>query len=213
MKEEISGLSRIPQILIGEALFRRAALALALGVLFNLIAWTVAFLLLPEGLLRGKTLAGSLPIGETGGMLRTLSEVFLYNLLIAGGLTAVANLFRVGHLSLGYVYAWGSWILYGLFLGTDSFSLPQGAKLSPSLLHLLQGSGFYEIAAYTLIAAATVNLFLFQQKSWLNWHTEKVHEWQDVHLNRREIGMVLAAVLLLLLANLNESYSIIQRLA
>jgi len=207
------GFKRVTQILTGQALVRRAILALSIGVLLNLAAWIVAFLLLPEGLLRGKTLAGSLPIGEAGGLWRTLAEIFLYNLLIAGGLTAVANLFRVGHLSLGYVYAWGSWILLGLFLGTDSFSLPRGAKLSPSLLHLLQSSGFYEIAAYTIIAAATVNLFLFRQKSWLNWHTEKVRDWRDVRLNRREVGMVLAAVLLLFLANLNETFSIVARLA
>lgn len=203
---------RVSQILTGQALLRRAILALSIGVLLNMAAWTLAFLFLPEGLLRGKTLAGRLPIGETGGLLRTLAEIFFYNLLIAGGLTAVANLFRVGDLPLGYVYAWGSWVLYGLFLGTDSFSLPRGGKLSPSLLRLAQSSGFYEIAAYTIIAAATVNLFLFRQTSWLNWHTQKVRDWRDVRLNRREVGLAVAALFLLFLANLNEAFSIIESL-
>lgn len=204
---------RLAQMLTSSQLLRRLLVALLIGVLLNLLAWTLGYLFLPEGFLRGKTLAGSLPIGEAGGVLRTLAEIFLFNLLVGGGAAAAANLFRVGNLPLGYVYAWGNWVLFGLFLGTDSFTLARGARQVPSLLNLLRSSGLYEIGAYTLIAAATVNLFLYRQKSWLNWHTEKERDWGDVRLTRREIAGLLSAVALLLGANLVEAFSIVERLA
>lgn len=70
-----------------------------------------------------------------------------------------------------------------------------------------------ETGAYTLIATATVNLFLYRQKSWFNWYTEKERNWGQVRLTRREVAGVLSALALLLMANLVEAFSIVERLA
>lgn len=186
----------------------RFALALLIGVLLNLLAWTAGYYFLAEGALQGATLAGNLPIGEQGGPARIFLEIFLFNLLVAGGVTAVANIFRVGNLPLGYVYVWGNWVLFGLFLGTDSFTIAGRGRLAPSVLRLLQSKGFYEISAYTIIAAATVGFFLYRQRSWLDWYTEKVRSRRDIRLKWSETLALLLAILLLLGANLWEAVGI-----
>lgn len=191
--------------LTDDRLLLRFSIALLTGVGVNLIAWTIGYLLLPQGALGGATLATLLPIGETGGAGRILLEIFLFNLLVAGGASAAANLFRVGQLPLGYIYAWGNWALFGLFLGTDSFEVVGRGKLAPSLIQLLGSKGFYEISAYTLIASATIGLFMFRQRSWLNWSTVRERSWRELHLGRDEILALILAGILLFAANLWEA--------
>ncbi|HSM58298.1 MAG TPA: hypothetical protein VK879_19245 [Candidatus Sulfomarinibacteraceae bacterium] len=193
---------RASRLLTCQQLFRRVLLALGIGLVLNLVAWDVAFLFLPEGLLRGKMLGWNLLPVETSGLLLTYAQILLFNLFLTGGLVLIANLFRVGDLPRGYLYAWGAWALYGLLLGTDSLIMEQGAKQAPSLMGLVRSSGFYEISAYTIMAAATVNLFLFRQPSWLNWRVRKVRERQELALNRREMVGIVVAVFSLLLVNL-----------
>ncbi|WP_324669346.1 hypothetical protein [Geochorda subterranea] len=58
-----------------------------------------------------------------------------------------------GH-PLSYIVVMGWAGLYGLLLGTDSFSLPLlGGKMPPTLSVLMR-SGPYELSAYALLAAA-----------------------------------------------------------
>lgn len=198
----------IHEWLIHKNVLRRGAIALTTGLVLNLLAWTLGYYLLPEGALSGATLASRLPIGNQGSVGSIFLKIFLYNFLIAGGASAAINIFRVGDLPLSYIYVWGMWILYGLFLGTNSFEIPRTIPPAPSLVMLLSSSGFYEIGAYTLIAASTINLFQYRQVSWTNWKTDRVRDWEDIHLNRREIFTILLAVLILVGANLQEAVSI-----
>jgi hypothetical protein len=191
--------------LTDDRLLLRFSTALLIGVAVNLIAWTLGYVFLPQGTLSGATLATRLPIGETGGAGRIFLEIFLFNLLAAGGASAAANLFRVGQLPLGYIYAWGNWALFGLFLGTDSFEVVGRGKLAPSLIQLLGSKGFYEISAYTLIASATISLFIFRQRSWLDWSTVKERSWRELRLGRAEILALISAGILLFAANLWEA--------
>lgn len=194
--------------LTDDRLLLRFLTALLIGVGVNLIAWTVGYILLPQGALSGVTLATRLPIGDSGGVVRILLEILLFNVVVAGGASTAANLFRVGQLPLGYVYAWGNWGLFGLFLGTDSFELAGRGKLAPSVIQLLGSKGFYEISAYTLIASATIGLFIFRQRSWVDWSTVRERSWRDLRLGRGEILALIMAGLLLFAANLWEALDV-----
>jgi hypothetical protein len=194
--------------LIHKHIFFRAVAALAGGVFIIFLAWSIAYFLLPEGALSGATLASRLPIGNQGSLGSIFLKIFLYNLLIAGGASAAINLIRVGNLPLGYIYVWGNWALYGLFLGTNSFEIPHTITPGPSLITLLNSSGFYEIGAYTLIAASTINLYQYRQVSWTEWRTERVRAWKDIHFKRWEIAAILLAVMILVGANLQEAVNI-----
>lgn len=120
-------------------------------------AWAAAYAWLPEGILRGRTGAAILA-GEDAA-----PTVMLEFLRIAAINTAVMLLFvivpnrwlEVGSgYPLGYVppLLWS--VLYGLLLGSNSFTIPNPARLAPGLAAWGR-SGFYEIAAYCLAAAST----------------------------------------------------------
>lgn len=194
-------------LLHDRVLFRTTA-ALVVGIVLNMLAWTIGYLVFPDGFLRGATLASRLPLEQGESLSSMFVNIFMFNLLVAGGASAVINIFRVGNLPLSYVYVWGNWMLFGLFLGTNSFDIPRAVRLAPSLVSLLRSSGFYEIGAYTIIAVSTINLFQFRQKSWLNWETTRVHTWKEISLDRWELVAILCAVLVLVAANVWEAESI-----
>ncbi len=134
------------------------------------ISWTLSYILLPEGFLRGKTLAGLLnPRRDSPAAM--FVHVGLWNLLFGYGGVIYMNRFRVDGLPAGYVITWMFWAFYGLLLGTNSFAFPGPAKYAPSFTLLWGRSGFFEISAYTLAAAATARWCLDpikRSKAWLS---------------------------------------------
>lgn len=200
---------RVNQWFLSPRVSQRFVAVWAIGVFLNLTAWTLAYLFLPEGILRQVFPVADIPL-ETSSLWSVFFRIFAYNLLIAGGLIALANLFRVGEFPLGYVVALSHWILFGLFLGTNSFTIAHGSKLPPAPLLLITRSGFYEISAYSMIAAATTGLFIYHQSSWLNWRTEKQRDWKQIYISMGERVMLLAAVVILIASNLYEAISIMQ---
>ena len=155
--------------------FRRAGVALILGNLLMYLAWTVGYLWLPESLLRGKTGAGlvSDSFSESSALVLVL-QILAYNAAAAYVVTPLVGKMAVGRLCLAYVLAMGHWTLYGLFLGTNSFGNPSPAVKPPSLSLYWGGTGPWEIAAYTLVAAAVARRYRIRQMSWLSFSTEKV---------------------------------------
>lgn len=186
-------------------LVRVVSLAL-LGVALHMVAWSVGYLVLPAASLKGVFLSSRAPVvgGSAGG---TLVRILLVNLVLGVGLTASANLFRVGRFPLGYVPALFHWVAFGLFNGTGSFSV-SSAPRPPSLWGLLSSRGCWEIFAYSVVAAATVSLFVYRQRSWLNWRTRKERSLSDVTVSRTEWIAIGLSLLLLVAANWTEARSL-----
>ena len=111
-----------------DRLHRRVVTGLALGLAVMYLAWMIGYVLLPEGVLRGKTGAGFV-----SGVLPADASVFLlaliWNSAIAFVVMPLVGLLAVGRLSLGYVLGLGNFALYGIFLGTNSFSNPRPEAL------------------------------------------------------------------------------------
>jgi hypothetical protein len=191
-----------------KVLVRLATLWLICALLFA-ISWTVSYYLLPEEILRGKLLAGRLPI-ETDRMITTFLRIFSFNLFVACGLIVFANLFQVGDLPLGYLIVSSHSLIYGILLGTNSFGIPAPARFAPSLLTLLSRSGIFEISAYIAIATATSRLGLWKQRSWKDFHTERVGSPKEWHLNASEVIIIVFCVILLAIGNLREAAQIHQ---
>jgi hypothetical protein len=187
-------------------LVRLITLWLICALLFTL-SWTVSYYLLPEGILRGKLLAGRLPI-ETDRMITTFLRIFSFNLFVAGGLIVFANLFQVGDTPLGYLVVCSHSIIYGILLGTNSFGIPAPDRFAPSLSTLLSRSGIFEISAYIAIASATRRLVILRQPSWLSFSSEVVGSPRAWHLTRSELVVIMIAVLLLALGNFREAAQI-----
>lgn len=185
----------------------RAATLAALGILLHLLAWGVGFHLLAPEALRGVFLSSRIPV-VGGSQADTLLRIVVVNLVLGVGLVAAANTFRVGRFPLGYLPALFHWTGYGLFNGTGSFSAGTTPPLPPSLSGLLTNRGSWEILAYTIVAAATVNLFLFRQRSWLDWSTRKERPMGDISVSRWEWAAVVLALLMLVAANWTEARSL-----
>ena len=193
-----------------KVLVRVVVLWLICALLFAL-AWTASYSLLPEGVLRGKLLASRLPV-ETSQVTTTFSRILSINLFVSCSLVVVGNLFRVGETPLGYLIVMGHSVMYGILLGTNSFAIPAPGRFAPSLSTVLGHSGAFEITAYIAIAAATQGLVIWRQRSWLDWHSERVGSWRRWRLNRLELIVVIGALLLLTGANYREASQIQQLL-
>ncbi len=61
---------------------------------------------------------------------------------------------RVRDIAFGYLIPLAWMIMYGVTLGTNSFSIPLDERLAPTLA-VFSRSGLYEMAAATLLATAT----------------------------------------------------------
>src|SRR5690606_27961208 len=83
----------------------------AVGLAVHFAAWTIAYFLVPEGALRGVFLSSRLPLGESSWT-AVAGRIVLYNVGVAAGLVAVANLFRVGRFPLGYAAVLAHWALW-----------------------------------------------------------------------------------------------------
>ncbi len=156
-------------------------------------AWWLGYRWLPEGALQGKAMAANLPL-EALPLLPRMAAIFLWNALWAAAFAGAANLLRIRRLPLGFVPVLALWTLYGLFLGTNSFSTPLPVRPAPSPELALQRAGVFELTAYTLMAGATVNLARWRQEGWL---TGRVRRLTPLPLQRQNwVLLALAAVLL-----------------
>lgn len=178
-----------------------------LGTALHLLAWTLAYHFLPAEALRDVFLTSRLPVvGASEGS--TVVRILTVNLLIGCGLVAVANTIRVGRFPLGYLPVLFHWTAFGLLKGTGSFSVGRIA-VAPSPGQLLRSRGTWEILAYTIVAAATVGLFLFRQRSWTDWSTRKERALADVEVSRTAWAAIAVALVLLTAANWTEARSLV----
>lgn len=179
------------------------------GLLLFFVAWTVSYYVLPEGVLRGRTVAAVLA-GQDAADTFFLEFVRIagLNLLIATVCVLVPNrLVSVGRLPLGYLppLLWA--VMYGVVIGTNSFTISGLERLAPSLA-VFGRSGLYEIAAYCLLAASTHDIALSRSPHVFSMRSEPIVPRPSLRDGVHLPG-VITALLLLLAACAWEAYRIV----
>jgi hypothetical protein len=183
-------------LLHDDLLVRFPALLLADAVVF-LVAWTLAYLLLPEGLLTGRTGAAVLAGGDLAGgsVVLEAARLLAINLAVVECAIVAPNLIRQGGWPLGYSSLAVVTAVFGVTIGTNSFAVSLGGKIPPSL-EVFGSSGLYEIAAYALAAASTVSIVRWEV---IGPKAVRMPPAPDRGANRqRNVGVAVALVVLAL---------------
>jgi len=188
-------MSTVKKMLTHRNVVVRAISLWILCFMFLIVAWLVAYYFLPYEVLKGVFPSAYLPLGSS--FLSAFFAIFLFNLVVGCGFTVAANLISAKSIPLGYLYPSVQVILFGIFLGTNSFAISQGSRLFPSLT-LVTGAGFYELTAYILVAVATAKLTLWNQTGLLGGSLERIKKRQEIELARSELFVLIFGISLLL---------------
>ena len=188
------------QYLLHDKLLVRFGALLVVVMLFFLGSWTLSYFLLPEGMLRGRT-AGHVLAGNDlagGSVWLEWLRIFAINLGVMFVVIVAPNFLRTEG---NYPFGYGTLILLavnaGILLGTDSFSIPLGGKVPPTIA-IFEGSGLYEITAYVLACAATFSITKWRLVGkWPRQTVERVAVSQTSSvLRERNVGLLVSIVLL-----------------
>jgi len=179
----------------------RFAVLLAAAVVVFMLCWTLAYLLLPAELLRGRTggavLAGGDQVAST--FMVEMLRIFLVNVVLATLVVVSANLLRTRRgVPMGYWSVMTLVAVAAVVTGTNSFSIQAGppGKIAPSF-QLLGNPGPYELAAYTLAATATYGIGRWQLAG--RWPRSTAPRLPTQPVSRRQLFLGLAVAFLTLL--------------
>jgi hypothetical protein len=187
----------------------RLATAASIGVAVFFVAWTVAYLVLPEGATRFTL--GLLPTldarADSAGVATTL---FVWNAGFGFGVIALASLYSVGPISLAYFAPWTWLIRFGIALGTNSFALfVPGARIPPlDVQSIISHAGIPELIAYIVLATVLANASLWRQRRITDRNLVRIRHLRDIRLTRLELSLVAVAFVLLAGAALIETSQI-----
>ena len=179
-----------------------------LGLTMFFAAWTFSYLLLPEGMLGGIGILGRLA-GDTAAdaVIKEFALIFSLN-LIGFGAVIVGNLIlRVKFFSFGYLIPLAWMMIYGVLLGTNSFSIPMEQAMAPSLA-VFGRSGLYEMMSFVLLAAATNSISLNYSESFRS-KSRPVPRNERWPMKKEQWVWVAIAILLLAGAAIREAYMIV----
>jgi hypothetical protein len=182
-------------------LIRFGALLVVVLVIF-FCAWTLSYLFLPEGILRGRNVAQVLAGSDLAGGSIWLEwlRIFAINLGVMLIVIISPNLFRTeGGFTLGYSTISLLAVIFGVAFGTNSFTLSLGGKLLPTMA-IFESSGLYEITAYVFAATATTSISKFRLiGKWPKQTFEKIVPLQDNSMiQERNVGIILAITILII---------------
>jgi hypothetical protein len=182
-------------------LIRFGALLVVVLVIF-FCAWTLSYLFLPEGILRGRNIAQVLAGSDLAGgsIWMEWLRIFAINLGVMLIVIISPNIFRTeGGFPLGYSTISLLAVIFGVALGTNSFTLSLGGKLLPTMA-IFESSGLYEITAYVLAATATTSISKFRLiGKWPKQTIEKIVPLQDNSMiQERNVGIILAITILII---------------
>ncbi len=180
-----------------------------MGLIIFTAAWFLSFYLFSEGVMRDTSLASKLAgsdISADAG--REMIRIFVVNLLMGSFIIGFNYSFRINNLPLGYLIPPIWFLLYGLILGSNSFTFAMDERIGPSLA-VLQRSGLYELAAYTLMAVSTYNISRFEIKALFKTNPEKIHN--PVRFNTQQYLGLAVAVLILFASNFREALMLINQ--
>jgi hypothetical protein len=191
-----------------------ALLGMVLAVFLGI--WTLSYLLLPEGIMRGR-LVGQVLTGQElawGSVWLEWLRIFTINLVVMLLIVIAPNLFRTeGGYPFGYITVTLMAVVNAITLGTNSFSFSLGGKIPPSLI-IFGSSGLYEIIAFVLAAAATVSISKFHLLGkWPKQTIEAILPPKTKSaIQERLVGIILAIMILLITCGW-EAYRISQVIA
>jgi hypothetical protein len=184
----------------------RLATATTIGIVAFVLAWTVAYMLLPEGATRFtlRLLPALDARADSAGVATTL---FLWNAGFGFGVIALASLYSLGPISLAYFAPWTWLIRFGIALGTNSFALfVPGARIPPlDLRSIISHAGIPELVAYIILATVLANASLWRQRRITDRHVVRIRHFRDIRLTRLELSLVAVAFTLLAGAALIET--------
>jgi hypothetical protein len=201
------------ELLLNDRLVVRFAVLFTLAAAGFLICQAIAYLWLPQGLLRGASVGAVVAGNEAAGSFMVeWARIIAWNLAILVLVFVAPNLLRLASgIPLGYLPAITMTAYMGIITGTNSFTMAAGAgKIAPSL-EWLAHPGFYELAAYVLAAAATYEIARWQVVT--VGGKESIVRFHPVHGRWRSRQLWLAlmgAVALLLAANAWEAQRILE---
>ncbi len=195
-------------LLTHRSVWVRFAALWVLAAAVCLVLWSLGYALLPEGILRGRLPTQALAGGDEAlpTRLAEWARIFGLNLTLAAIFIGAVGLIqdeRGRPLSYVVVMVWAG--LYGLLLGTDSFSFPlPGGATAPSL-SVLARSGPYELSAFALLAAALRGIARYRIIG--RWWSlrQPMEPVEPQGLSRQEWLAVALALLLLAGSNLVEA--------
>ena len=180
-----------------------------LGLALFFASWTLSYLFLPEGIIRGMLLFTKLAGDETAsGLLKEFSTIFGVNLL---GLLAIIlgnYILRVRSIGFGYLIPLAWMLMYGLILGTNSFSIQLADPLAPTLA-VFSRSGLYEMAAAALLAVATNSISANHSETFRS-PSSPVPKQERNSLRPEQWVAVAVSILILAAAALREAYMVMQ---
>lgn len=206
---------RLVRVLTHRRLAVRFGTLFIVAAVIFLVGWSVAFLLLPEGVLRGRTASAALAGDQAADSawlewLRILS----INSAVAAGVFIVPNLLRTRRgVPLGNLAVLVTVTLAAVVTGTNSFSVRAGtsASLAPSL-EILDHPGPYELVAYLLATASAYGIGRWQLEG--RWPRSTTRRLPPDPVPRGQLWVGLgAATLLLVLTSAWEATNIINALA
>ena len=190
------------RLLLSQQLGIRTAALFALAAGAFLIAQTIAYLWLPQGLLRGASV-GAVVTGDEAASSFAVewARIIAWNLSVLGLVYVAPNLLRLASgIPLAYLPAITMSAFLGIITGTNSFTMTADAgKIAPSLADWVSHPGLYEIFAFVLAAAATYDIARWQVvKIGGKESTVKAHPVDGGWRNRQlQVGLVAAVGLLL----------------
>jgi len=187
----------------------RLATAATIGIVAFVVAWTAAYVVLPEGATRFTL--GLLPTldarADSAGVATTL---FIWNAAFGFGVIALASLYSIGPISLAYFAPWTWLVRFGVALGTNSFALfVPGARIQPlDLRSIISHAGIPELIAYIVLATVLANASLWTQRRITDRNLVRIRYLRDIRLTRAELSLVAVAFVLLAGAALIETSQI-----
>lgn len=175
----------------------------------------ISYVLLPEGVLRGKhPLTSKLRFSAYRWTL--MLQIFGYNLILTSLIMAAnviaqqSGLSKARFVPVGYLVFWVNTALFGIYVGTWSFGIttapPPLERRLLGLLDIAHRAGLLEFSAYLLAAATSFKFTL--------WHSDgrtivESRRWRDVSLTSAEKVLLALAFVLLLGGAFVESQRII----
>ena len=192
----------------GKSIIVRFMTLYIISLILFVLSWTISYLILPEGIIRG---IGILP-GMAGNV---ASETLIKEFLTIFGLNTVGwvlilignYILKVKNFSFGYLIPIAWMIMYGIVLGTNSFSISIGQKMAPSF-SVLGRSGLYEMMAGVLFAVSTDFITANYSKD-LKTSSKLIPKNKREKMKRQNVIGIIISFIILSTAALREAYMII----
>jgi len=186
----------------------RFATLYIISLILFVLSWTFSYLILPEGIIRG---IGILPGMAGEGAAETLIKEFLtiFGLNSVGWVIILIGnyILKVKNFSFGYLIPIAWMVMYGIVLGTNSFSISIGAKMAPNL-SVLGRSGIYEMMAGCLFAVSTDFITANYSKDFKT-SSIPIPKNEREKIKKENVISIIISFIILSTAALREAYMIV----